>query len=264
MAELYHPRTVTEVIPEFHSKVFDGHENSRFAVGQIAKGYNTLYPEENLAYHHLRANVYVQQTQMISEEYIASDGGEYDNDDVRSIHMAVLENCGDKQRLVGSMRLISRGEDMQLPVEKFFPDMFAENPAPASSCEVSRYIVRHEDRGAMDDISWALFQRSIAAAVTHDMGPMYAVIDESLARRMRLKRVPITELAPPTRVEEYNSTSLPVVVDIELLAQRLEARTPGILPEMIANQREFAYFGGRDSQIKIITLGQAVLGAVGE
>lgn len=263
MTELYHPRTVAEVVPELQSTIFANHDNARFAIGQIAEGYDSLYPEENLAYHRLRANVYIQQTQMISEEYVAPDGGEYDSDDSRSVHVAVLENCGDKQRIVGSMRLISRGDTEPLPVEKFFPDIFTNNPVPSTSCEVSRYIARHEDRDVQNEISWALFQRSLAAAITHRMGPMYAVIDPSLARIMRLKRVPITELALPTRVEEYNSVSLPVVIDIDLLAERLERRTPGVLSEMIANEDKFTYFGEREPKINVIDFGSIALRATG-
>lgn len=264
MVELYRFHAIPEVVPEFQSDIFASHEHARFAVGQIAEGNSSRYPVENLAYHRLRANVYVREEGMISDDGVALDGGEYDDDDARSIHMAVLENYGDTQRMVGSMRLISRGNDSQLPIEDFFSDMFVDNPAPAASCEVSRYIVRHEERQASAEISWALYQQSMATAINYRLGPMYATIDPSLARLMRFKQVPITELAPPTRVEKYNSTSLPVVIDLDVLAQRLEARTPGALSEMTAKQGKFTYFGERELSAKQFTLGKTALGAVGE
>lgn len=258
MAELYFPHATGEVVPTLRSTVFLGHEDVRFAVGQISNGSHVIHGAEDLAYHRLRAGVYAKQTRMISEEHIAADGGEYDNDDARSIAIAVLENCGEIQRLVGSIRLIHRGDET-LPVENFFPNLFAQHPAPSMSCEVSRYITRHEDRDKQNEISWALFQGGIAAAITYQMGPMFATIDPGLARIMRLRGIPITELATPTRVEEYNSTSLPVIIDIGLLAQRLEERTPGILTEMIAHPDKFTYFGDSVSHDGIVALGKTAL-----
>ncbi len=263
MPELFNPRNTSEVIPELRSDVFVGHEQARFAVGQVAEGDNSFYTEEDLAYHRLRANVYVHQTRMISEEYIAPNGGEYDEEDARSAHMVVLENCGDEQRLVGSMRLILRGRGGQLPIEKFFPDIFDHDPAGVTSCEVSRYITRHEEESVQREISWALFQRTMATAINHQLGPMYAVVDPALSRIMRLKRVPIKELAPPARVEEYNSTSLPVAIDLGLFAERLENRAPGTLFDMMAHEREFTYFGQQPSRVKIVTLGNIAVNAAG-
>ena len=264
MAEIYTPSINREILPEFHSNIFSGHEDSRFAIGQLGKNDDTSLPVEKLAYHRLRAEVYNEQTGMVMHEHIAADGGEYDSDDNRSVHMAVIENLGQDSRIVGTMRLISRGDGNELPIESFFPNEFREQSAPSTSCEVSRYIVRHEDRSAREAISWALFQQGIATAINNQLGPMYATIDPALARIMRFKQVPIQELAPPTRVEKYNSTSLPVVIDVDMFADRLENLAPGVISEMVENKGQFTFFGEKPSPIKIISLGEIALKVAGD
>lgn len=253
MAEIYHPLTVHEVVPRFKSTIFDGHENARFAVGQVAEGDISLYPEENLAYHQLRANVYARQAGFIPLEDINErNGGEYDSDDSRSVHMIILENMGEDQRLIASMRLIKRTDNRPLPVEELFPDVFANNPAPKASCEVSRYITRHEDRKIQDMASWTLFQQGLTQAMIHRFSPAFAVVAPELSRIFRSRRLPIQELSEPFWIEKYGEKNVPIAIDIDALAERLESRTPGALSEMIANQGEFTYFRERQPEVNAV------------
>jgi N-acyl-L-homoserine lactone synthetase len=264
MAEVYNPFTAREVIPEFRSDIFVGHENARFAVGRIAMGNETAYPTENLAYHQLRANVYGRAGFIPQDTISKYDGSEYDEDDARSIHMAILENRGDAQRLIASMRLIKRDGDRPLPIEELFPDAFLDNPVSDTSCEVSRYITRHEDRSVQDKASWTLFQQGLAEAMIHELSPAFAVVSPALSRIFRSRRLPIKELSSPVWIEKYGEENVPIAIDVAELAKRLEAQTPGALDKLVANQGGFTYFGERVSHIEVATLGEAALRAAGD
>jgi N-acyl-L-homoserine lactone synthetase len=239
--------TNTEVIPRFKSDLFTDHEQAQFAVGLLAEGGNSLYSEEIRAYHQLRAEVYARQTHMLPLDRVQPDGGEYDANDPRSIHLAILENGGEFQRVVASMRLILRG-GKPLPIEGFFLDVFADNPAPETSCEVSRYITRHEDLSVQENLRWPLFQKALAETMSRNLDPAFAVVEPYLARILRLKRIPVQELAKPVWVEEYNTYNVPIVIDIERLAERMERLSPGALAAMMAAQGDFVYFAERQEQ----------------
>lgn len=236
--------TAGEVIPWFRSEIFRGHEDAQFAVGMLAEGGRTKYDEAMRAYYKLRANVYVHQTQMLDFDHVDINGGERDEDDGRSIHMGIIENMGDEQRMVGSMRLIVKG-DQPLPIELYFPEVFDGNPAPSSSCEVSRFIARHEDHGTQDSFRAPLFMQALAEIICHNMGPTYGIIEPYLRRLLKAKRVKFQDLGEPVFLPAYNEINQPVVIDTEDLARQMEQRHPGVIRTMIATSGEFMYFGNR-------------------
>ncbi len=264
MAELYRPSSTAEVVPEFKSTIFAGYENNRFAVGRIGEGGESSFPIESLAYHRLRANVYEREG-FISQDNISQyDGGEYDDDDNRSIHMAVLENGGETQRLIASMRLIMKGGSGPLPIEELYPDVFANSPAPETSCEVSRYIIRHEDKLVQRTASWGLFQQGLTEAVTHNLSPVLAVVSPALFKNFRSRRLPVEKLAEPVWIEKYGEENMPIAIDIVALAEQLETHAPVALEEMIANQGKFTYSGERPPGVEVVILGKTALGTAEE
>lgn len=235
------------VIPRIESRLFADHPSARLAVGILAVG-DQVTPgcaAEYTAYLRLRARVYADQTHMLDEDAVLPDGTERDDDDGRSIHFGAIENQGSTQRVVASLRLIvKRGEqDRPLPIEDFFPEVFATTPAPPSSIEVSRYICRHEDPAVQAELKWPLYSAGLSRLMADGLGPTYGVVEEFLERDLRINRVPFKPLAPPRFVAEYNAENLGIIIDTGALARLLERRSPGVIASMQAKQGEWSYFG---------------------
>lgn len=214
------------VIPSVQSRLFLGNQAARFAVGMIAHG-ETIMPgmsAEYLGYLRLRANVYADQTNMIPKDVVAADGTEKDIDDPRSVHFAVVENGGKNKRVVAAMRLIikSDADPRALPIEEFFAEeAFADGPAPLGSTEVSRYICRHEDPKIERQLKWPLYTAALTYVMDNNIGPTYAVVEEFLEKGLKKTGVPITRIAPPKFVPEYNDFNMGIEIDTDLLGQLL-------------------------------------------
>lgn len=235
-----------------------GDIDAKFAVGQIGAsggtesetivlpGYESLF----LGYGRLRKNVYADQTSMLPPEVGNEDGTEWDKDDFRSDHLTVVEKVeaesflehindrvvvddeGFALRVVGAIRVIKKGLEPKdkLPIEEFFPEAFKTGPqsrlsgsvrgrAPRNSCEISRYIARHEDRRT----SYMIGSRLIDAAVRHvafnGLGPTYAVIEPPLERQFQSQRgMPFKRIAEPVYLEEYGAPNLGVNIDSVTMA----------------------------------------------
>lgn len=228
--------TNAEVIPRIESDAFVGHEDMAFAMGILAIGDQVVdgREEEFRGYLRLRANVYADQTAMISKELVRPDGTEMDEDDSRSVHFGVIENTPEGQRLVGAMRIIAKTaeDDRPLPIESFFNDEFAGNPLPVGALEASRYICRHEDARTQNKLKWPMFTGILNYMMTHELGPMYGVVEEKVERALQVSGVPITRIADPKYVPEYAADNLGIYVDTRALSARM-----GITPESAAEQR---------------------------
>lgn len=213
------------VIPNIESDLFVGHESAQFAAGLIAVGAVTMPGRQNEVdgYHLLRGNVYVEQKGFMSAEALTPDGREYDEDDARSAHFAVVENGPDGQRLVGSMRLIVKDEPdaRPLPIEHFFPEAFAIDQAPPLSTEVSRFILRYEDAKTQARLKTPLFTAALSYVMAHGLGPTYAVIEEPVRRSLAAGGVPLDTIADPKLVSKYKTENLGVRIDTAELARRM-------------------------------------------
>lgn len=241
--------TNEQVIPVIESDLFAGHEESRFAIGIIAVGDNIVngFEKETAAYYQLRGNVYHAQTGMISADEIHEDGGDWNPDDSRSVHIATFEQ-GAKAGLVrnvSTMRLIVKTAeaDTPLPVEDFFPEAFKDRPAPGGASEVSRYINRHENARIQRMLSDPLFSAALAYIMTNELGPTYAVVEPFLEADLAAKGVPFERIAAPRFVPEYAADNLGLKVDTDAHARVMEVKSPGIIDTMRAAQGKFTYFG---------------------
>jgi N-acyl-L-homoserine lactone synthetase len=236
-----------EVIPEIESRVFEGHEFSRFAVGIVAVG-SEVVPElegEFQGYTLLRGNVYAGQKNYMPASELNADGTETDADDARSVHFAVFENATPATKVVGSMRLIIKGseDDRPLPVEDHYPEVFADAAAPGKSTESSRLISRHENRGVQKGIKWLLFTAGVSYIVENDLGPVFGAVERPLARGLAMEGMPVQELAEPKFVEEFNASKQPIKIDIDELAHRMKESGSGLLEAMSTRNGSFVYTG---------------------
>lgn len=259
-------RTISNelVIPTvLHSEIFAGHEDARFAVGMLAAG-DQVRPgldAEFTAYLRLRANVYAYQTRMISPDQVR-DGIEVDIDDSRSAHFGIFENAAGlgAVRSVATMRVIMKSEahSAKLPIEDFFPEAFAQGATPLSAIEISRYICRHESAGTQRALTGPLFSTAVSYITRNALGPTYATVEPTVESDLKAKGVPMTRIADPIFVREYNAHNLGVQIDVPLMANGIEHRSPGMLAVMQQTEQGFVYFG----QQKEAALGRTVQGAV--
>lgn len=213
------------VIPEYESDIFDGHSESRFAVGHIATGhevFNGFQPDFD-AYLKLRANVYVEQTNMLPSYVVDHLGREQDEDDKRSAHFVVVENNQGKNnvRLVGALRLILKSQNYpnDLPIEDFFPEAFINKAAPYGSAEVSRYISRHENESTQHMIPWLLYGEGMKYFMSEHKGSLYGVVERPLEGSLKSANVPIERIAEPKFIPEYNADNLAIEIDTLKMAQ---------------------------------------------
>lgn len=213
----------TETTPGVGTSLFRGHENSQFATVSLGEG---IYPDGTdkdifRAYLTLRKRVYVDQTGMLPESVARHDGTEFDEDDDRSAHFAVLGNLGDgSAAVVACMRMIIKSDEKPLPIEDFFPEAF-EVPAPTSSFEVSRFIskigiLRHQ----LGSIA-QLFTHVLAYSDSNRLGPAYGVVEEALEKSLSFFGAPPHRITQPKTVPEYNDVNLGVIIDQDAMKQRI-------------------------------------------
>lgn len=227
------------------STLFHGRSDSRFAVGIVAYGGHVVpgLEEEHRAYGLLRANVYARERHYMSVDGLNADGTETDGDDPRSVHFGLYENAATSVRAVGSMRLIIKeeGDARPLPIEQHYGSLFETQPAPAGSVEVSRLISRHESPDVQRNLKWPLFAASVSYIVDNGLGAVFGAVEEELEDRLRKDGVPVTALAEPHFVPEFNSAKLPIRVDIAGLGAKLQGDTPTLFEASRRVEREFVY-----------------------
>ena len=224
-----------EAIPVVDSDIFCGYADRRFALGAFGPEDVLSYKPNSLfqAYLQLRANVYVDQTRMLDGYVKRNDGTEIDINDERSGHFIVFENRHlGRVAVVGCGRMIEKNDNNPLPIEEFFPEAFSE-PAPVGSLEISRFIVRHDEPNHARDIKRNLMTAGLSNSISNNRGPIFAVVEEGFERDMRLMRLPISRIAEPKQVEEYNDVNLGIELNIE--------RTRHLLGEKAVKRLSLAY-----------------------
>jgi hypothetical protein len=243
-------RTVSNaaVIPVVSaSPAFRGEPDARLATGIIGvngvarPGFESTY----LEHFEFRRRVYVEQTGQLDPSDLSDDGLDVDEDDSRSVTFAVLENAPEGVRIVGVARTIIKGADGQdrpLPVEDFCPELFAENPLPAGSVEVSRVIARHERVAMQELVQWHLFALMSSYFSTHDVGRTFAIIEPWLERHLA-GLLAISRIGEPRYIEHYLDYNLPVEFDLAGSAARINERNATILGQLAAADGELEYFG---------------------
>ena len=237
------------VIPTVETNFFEGHEEARFAVGLLAVGSTIIAgrDQEYIGYLRLRANVYADQTGMISKEHVLEDGTERDTDDLRSVHFGVFENIAGNQRVVAAMRLIikSREDSSPLPIEDFFPEAFESVAAPNNSAEISRYICRHESPKVQAELKWPLYTQALSYGMAHRLGnpATYAVVEAPLENQLTSIGIPLKRIAEPKFVPEYNADNLALEINIARLAHVMKLDKTSTIEATLAVENELTYFG---------------------
>ena len=197
----------SEIIPVIKdSDLFDGHDDNRFALG-VFSSEDVLSYEKNgnqliEGYLQLRANVYIDQANILGEESRRYDGTELDSYDERSVHFVVFEKKLGGAAVVASMRLIVK-EDFEdlLPIEKTFNGTFPIS-LEKGSVEVSRFISRNENDAAHREAKSRTILAALAHIYTNEYGPVVAEMERRLKKSLGMFGIKSEILGPSTFVEE--------------------------------------------------------------
>jgi hypothetical protein len=189
-------------------------------------------------YKRFRELVYIEEGGIIdlTTHSVTTD---FDEDDRRSMHVAAIEKDGEDLRIVGSLRIIlsgpkqrvidlrAHGLDMtadQLPVEINFPvaaDEISRRGASEVASEISRYIVRHDDKRQKVRIGGAIHRCAVHLVTTHAIESTYATVENWLDRSLRLTGVPVRGLSELVLLEKYKSFNRAVAIDMYALAKAM-------------------------------------------
>lgn len=222
--------------------VFRENPEARFALGFVSHDAQHSPDLDNLfrAYLKLRANVYIDQADLLDESYRRTDGTEIDQDDKRSSHIVALENRLSHVAVVGSMRVIKKTEQdhLPLPYEQTF-----DQDVPLGSDEISRYINRIDDRRAAAEVRTGLFIAALALIHSRDMSPTVAIVEPVLEDRLQRGGVPLIRTAEPKMLEKYGDLNVGIAIDTAGLINSLGGAE--VIASVNTEPGQFAYWGQR-------------------
>lgn len=215
-----------QTIALLDSNIFDGHEEKRFALASLSSEQvlTDAHTPDTLAnaYLRLRANVYVDQTEMLDSERKSGDGTELDEYDERSTHFLVIENKLGMSAVFACMRLINKSsEDNLLPVENDFKEYFKAHPAEPGSVEVSRYMARSNSLRTNLNAERNMINAGLASVVDNE-GGIYAMVEPMFESTInRILHIPTKRVADPEFIEEYNDCNVGIEIDKKGIEQKL-------------------------------------------
>lgn len=217
--------------PSFYSEMFDEKPEARYWVGRIAFS-GSLPPacvmECYTAMAKLRAEVYVDQMGYLGPEQKDTLGRELDDYDSGSVHFGAIENVMHEAesyaRVVGSGRLImKRVEDVPLPIEEKYPEIFTESPIAVGAAEVSRFISRHDNESAQHMIALAIIRIMSLYSIKNSIDADYFEVEKPLLRLLSIIGLPLEQLGNPKQVVEPGGVRMlyPIVVNPNLILPSL-------------------------------------------
>lgn len=212
----------SEVMVEFGAGSIPVNDGRDFSIKRVA-----VDSLEYDAYLRLRANVYIDQTHILGVEARRKDGSETDGDDKRSMHYLVTQREMGSVAAFGCMRLIQKtaSANAKLPVEESFPEVFSSSPVPLGGIEVSRFIVRHDNRRANDEARSNLLMSALAQ--THESGQVsaYAVVEPLFERHLLRLGVPVERVSDLKWIDEYDDYNAAIRIDTDRMIERIGADT---------------------------------------
>lgn len=218
--------TIEKFVPVVQSEVFKAQPNADFAIVNLGHGLYPLSSEEELfeGYLKLRKNVYVDMRSLLPSSVENPDGTEFDEDDERSQHFAVVKNLAGRVAVVACLRGIHKNDNKPLPVEGMFPEAFTDGGLPEKSLEISRLISLADDRSANLRVIGALFGSMLAHNEKNGLGPVYGVVERNLEQSLSFLGAPTKRIAEPKMVDSYNSENLAIQIDLDKMRQQVGAK----------------------------------------
>ncbi|HET9850204.1 MAG TPA: GNAT family N-acyltransferase [Candidatus Saccharimonadales bacterium] len=195
---------------EIGAPVFNGQPED-YWVGRIETADPALRQSLFDAAAKLRGQAYLELG-YVSPDRVDHKGREIDDDDARSIHFTALERLSDgTSRIVGNSRLITKDSlDNPLPIERYFPEAFADNPIQPGFVEVSRLIAVHENPRLRHKIALALIRSMIKHTVPMGIHESYCIVEDPLLRLLNSIGIPAEPLGEPKFIPDQNGLLKPV------------------------------------------------------
>lgn len=214
-SELDRELRIEALLPALESDLFDEDSESSFWVGEVS---DLDGPSVDLltlkSVARLRANVYIDEKRFLGEESRNSDGTEMDEYDDRSIQFATFENLsGRLSRPISCGRMILKlSDEDSLPIEKYFPEIFENEPAVAGSAEISRFISRHPNKLTQHASSLAMIRAMVLKGVDIESPNYYFMIEKPLFSMLSNIGIPVEQLEEERHIPEQNGVLYPVGV----------------------------------------------------
>lgn len=206
--------------PETQTRIFETSDKKPFWVGRIATLSGLEQHRVFDATSILRGETYTSLG-FLPPEQIDALGREIDEDDDRSVHFTVLEkpqiaNGNGKVNVIGTSRLIVKDtSDKPLPIEKHFPEVFAQNPAPVGSAEGSRLIANHGDKNTQYWAGLSLVRAMTHYSLANNIEADYGLAERSLLRLFDRSGIPTKVLGEPKEVKELGGVLYPIEIEVK-------------------------------------------------
>ncbi len=235
-----------EAIPIVETGVFERSGGLPLAIARI-RAEDVISGDDAVAlgYAQLRANVYIDQTNILDPSSRRADGGESDADDHRSVHLVGLEDRGDgKAAVVASMRLIHKTHETpeDLPFEGVFAEDLAGKDITKGSFEVSRYIAKNDNRRRVIMSKIAIVGSGLAHAVKNGWGPSFAVVEPSIESDLTRIGVPVSRVTEPRFIEMYDDVNVGIEIDLQGYAAKLGEAA---IKDMYVKENGIRFFGDK-------------------
>ena len=218
-------RARSELLPrvdEANERAIFGGSQADHALIQLGRGdlrefHGDALESLDTIYHHLRYRTY-RMYGYITDDMSIDHGREYDSHDAQSTHLLVAKRSAALgTRAIGCMRLILRDHGTPLPVEEFFPEVFADGPAPFCSTEVSRLISFDSQGYENDRVVMELFGHALKVSDAwyepELLEAAYGVIDPEYIRKLSSLGVEPRQLACPAEIPYGDKANIPIRVD---------------------------------------------------
>ncbi len=247
-AEQYYGR-----FPLVDHDVFEGRERAKYAVGLVGVGSRVrldadfpttrlMHPKLALAVGRLRYESYSRLGWIPPTP--DKNGAEHDDHDAISLHFGVVANTAFGPRMVGCSRLLLSGLGIALPVEKDYPDLFAQQPPEDRATEISRMITMRpmsvQEIAARSSrapvkgepkVAYAALQRvMIGCGRRAGYTCAYGMAEERLIAGLRQFGIPYRQLTDYRPIPEYGNTENAVLFvspgDVEARTRMSNVHTP--------------------------------------
>lgn len=184
-----------------------------FSINKISEQDENLWTKMG----QLRARTYVDRKGFLPADVLDENGSEFDEYDDYSDHFVAVDG---NNEVIGTIRIIHRPDDGQLPCEKIF-----ETNVSDGKCEVSRIMV--DEKISMDIqpyVTLSLLRAAIKAAPS-DEPEAYAIIELSMYRYLNdVIGIKLKTVAESRFIEEFNTENLLVSLQPHLATAQINER----------------------------------------
>lgn len=238
-----HEERMEPLLPVINTDLFAQNTDSTFWVGKIADLNGELKDSELIeSVARLRANVYIDEKKYLGEEARKDDGTESDENDLRSIRFAAIENIGyPAARTIACGRAIVKlSLEDPLPIETYFPEVFGGEKLPLGSVEISRFISRHPNKLTQHTASLAVIRAMAFETVRIQAPSDYCIIERPLLKMLKGIGLPVEQLGQEKNIPEQNGVLYPVEINpakiLEIALSKEEKAANAILQMFFANE----------------------------